>query len=110
MRERHKAGLGSLIVPVHVEIQRLEKAIADEGVHLKELQVGDLMYEGLRCYGVSFVHGRKPDGKPAKWELTVRTNYPDIKTLNEAKIHLLEVVLRDIRDRFTRANVDQVWR
>lgn len=104
--------MGRIILPpgksstVHGKsIAVLEIELRQKGRHLKDLVVGPLMYEGKRCYGVSFEHGGK------KWELTMATT-PDARAgdsreprdytrmIEEGKRHLLETVLNDIEKRF----------
>lgn len=93
--------MGKLILPHHLQpqapsIARLEIELRHKGQHLKDLVIGNFMYEGKRCYGVSFMHGGK------KWELTMATTDPGATQalVEEGKRHLLETVIADIEKRF----------
>lgn len=87
-------GEGGILILASTKIERLEAAIRQKGAHLRDLQIGAFKQEGQNCYGVSFKHNGKP------WELSINTNYPDLRVLDHAKIHLLETVLADIETRF----------
>lgn len=62
---------------------------------ISDFKMGHEVYEGQRIYGVSFKHGGK------RWELSVGTNNPNRKLVDEGIVHLLSTCIADIRERFS---------
>jgi len=91
--------MGGIVVPINVAIQRREGEVRLEvqrsAGQIQNLHLGYQVYEGTRIYGIDYEWGGK------KWELSMSVNNPDIKAVHEGILHMLDVALKDIREKLS---------
>lgn len=91
--------MGGIVIPINTKIQLLERelraAVDRSRGQVTEFHMGYQTYEGTRIYGVDFAFGGK------KWEMSLAVNNPNIKAVHEGICHLLEVCLKDIKEKLS---------